>query len=53
MKMIIYKFLNQISLVYDEKMTTINKLNLNILDNEEILKLVTNICLKSNIEHFK
>ena len=34
----------------DEKMTIINKLNLNILDNEEILKLVTNICLKSNIE---
>ncbi len=34
----------------DEKMTIINELDLNILDNEEILKLVTNICLKSNIE---
>ncbi|MFW0702099.1 hypothetical protein ACN09M_03650 [Aliarcobacter butzleri] len=34
----------------DEKMTIINKLDLNIFDNEDILKLVINIYLEGNIE---
>lgn len=34
----------------DEKMTIINALDLNIFDNEDISKLVTNIYLEANIE---